>query len=53
MWQNVSGLNGDKNKAALIYAVAGLPDNFLIDRDGTIAGRNLRGQKLQDKLWNS
>ena len=49
-WENVSELNGGKNKAALIYGISGIPDNFLIDKDGTIIARNLRGEKLREKL---
>jgi peroxiredoxin len=49
-WKNVSELNGDKNKAALIYGISGIPDNFLIDKEGTIIARNLRGEKLREKL---
>lgn len=49
-WENVSDLNGDKNRAALIYGISGIPDNFLIDGKGTIIARGLRGQALQKKL---
>lgn len=49
-WVHVSELKGDKNTAALIYGVSGIPDNFLIDRNGTIVGRNLRGEELNDRL---
>ncbi|MCJ8208845.1 AhpC/TSA family protein [Mucilaginibacter sp. RS28] len=49
-WENVSDLRGDQNKAALIYGITGIPDNFLIDDKGTIIARNLRGQALDDKL---
>jgi peroxiredoxin len=49
-WENVSELNGDKNKAALIYGINGIPDNFLIDSGGIIIARNLRGDELAKKL---
>jgi peroxiredoxin len=49
-WVNVSELNGSKNTAALIYGISAIPDNFLIDRDGTIIGRNMRGEKLNERL---
>lgn len=49
-WIHVSELNGDKNTAGLIYGVNGIPDNFLIDKNGVIIGRNLRGEKLNKKL---
>jgi len=49
-WENVSDLRGDKNRAALIYGITGIPDNFLIDDKGTIIARNLHGEKLKEKL---
>jgi len=49
-WQNVSDLNGDKNKAALIYGINAYPTNFLIDEKGIIIAKNLRGDNLRKKL---
>ncbi len=49
-WQNVSDLKGDKNKAVLIYGVYYYPANFLINKDGVIIARDLRGKDLSDKL---
>jgi len=49
-WENVSDLRGDKNRAALIYGIMGIPDNFLINDKGIIIARNLRGEKLEEKL---
>ena len=49
-WQNVSELNGSYNKAALMYGIDGIPDNFLIDSSGTIIARNLRDDELEKKL---
>ena len=49
-WQNVSDLKGDKNKAALIYGVSYYPTNFLIDGNGIIVAKDLRGEALRDKL---
>lgn len=49
-WQHVSDLKGQTNKAALIYKVNGIPDNILIDRNGIIIGRNLRGENLNQKI---
>lgn len=49
-WTNVSDLKGDRCVPALIYGVSGIPDNFLIAKDGTILARNLHGQALMDKL---
>lgn len=49
-WQNVSDLKGDKNKAALIYGISYYPANFLIDRNGIIIAKDLRGDALRNKL---
>lgn len=48
-WLQVSDLSRD-NSASIIYGVNGIPDNFLIDKNGIIIGRNLRGEKLNEKL---
>jgi len=48
-WHHVSDLKR-KDIASLIYGVTGIPDNFLINTDGEIVGRNLRGNELNDKL---
>ncbi len=49
-WNQVSDLKGHDNSASLIYGINSIPDNFLIDRNGIIIGRNLRGEKLNEKL---
>lgn len=49
-WEHVSDLKGQKNEASLIYGINGIPDNFLIAENGEIIGRNLRGEKLNEKL---
>ncbi|GAB2565091.1 redoxin domain-containing protein [Spirosoma aerophilum] len=49
-WPQLSDLKGAFNKGALIYDVAGLPTNFLIDSTGKIIGRDLRRDKLKSKL---
>ena len=50
IWQNVSDLNGLQNLAALIYGVDAIPENFLIDENGIIIARYLRGDNLKEKL---
>ncbi|MCP9198854.1 AhpC/TSA family protein [Gramella sp. GC03-9] len=50
VWDHVSDLKGNENKAALIYGLNGIPDNFLIAENGKIVGRNLRGEELDKKL---
>lgn len=49
-WVHVSDLNGFDNPAAHDYAVRGIPSNFLLDKQGTIIARDLRGEALGRKL---
>jgi len=49
-WLQVSDLKGHNNSASLIYGINSIPDNFLIDKNGIIIGRNLRGEELNKKL---
>jgi len=49
-WIHVSDLKEQENEAALIYGVYSIPDNFLIDKNGILIGRKLRGEKLNEKL---
>ncbi|HON18979.1 MAG TPA: TlpA disulfide reductase family protein [Salinivirgaceae bacterium] len=43
---HVSDLQGWNSAAGRLYGVNSIPANFLIDKDGTILARNLRGQQL-------
>lgn len=49
-WENVSDLKGDQNSAALIYGVYSFPTNYLIDQNGIVIAKNLRGEDLKRKL---
>jgi len=49
-WTHVSDLNYFKNAAAKLYHIEAIPTNFLIDPNGVIIARNLRGQTLENKL---
>jgi len=49
-WQNVSDIRGTKNKAVLLYGVNRFPTNFLIDSNGIVIAKDLRGKQLDDKL---
>lgn len=49
-WTNVSDLQFWNNAAAQLYHVQGIPQNFLIDPNGKIIARNLRGAALDAKL---
>jgi alkyl hydroperoxide reductase subunit AhpC len=45
-WISVCDLLGDASPALGAYNVTRLPANFLIDRNGNIAGKNLVGEEL-------
>ena len=49
-WVQVSDLNGFDNLAAKDYAVQSIPSNFLIDSQGRIVAKNLRGEDLCSKV---
>lgn len=49
-WTHVSDLKFWSNSAALLYKVKGIPQNFLIDPQGKIVAKNLRGPDLEAKL---
>ncbi|WP_295939360.1 TlpA disulfide reductase family protein [uncultured Alistipes sp.] len=49
-WIHVSDLNRFDNIAAKDYAVQGIPSNFLIDSEGKIVAKNLRGEDLYKKV---
>jgi peroxiredoxin len=49
-WTQVSDLQFWKSKTADLYVVRAIPQNFLIDPDGKIVGKNLMGDDLSDKL---
>ncbi len=49
-WPQLSDLKGAYNQGAMIYNIPGMPSNFLIDTDGKIIGKDLRRDKLVDKL---
>ena len=50
-WENhVSDLKYWNSKFAGVYGVRSIPSNFLIDGDGIIVGKNLRGPALEQAL---
>ena len=51
MWKyHVSDLKGWQSEGASVYGVRSIPTNFLIDPDGIIVAKNLRGQMLHMEL---
>ena len=47
---HVSDLKGWNSEGARIYAVNAIPSNFLIDGEGIVIAKNLRGEALHIKL---
>lgn len=51
IWENhVSDLQAWNSKYATVYGVRSIPANFLIDGDGIIIGKSLRGPALQEAI---
>jgi peroxiredoxin len=49
-WTQVSDLKGWKDDVASLYGVKGIPINYLIDKNGIIVAKGLRGEELNNKL---
>lgn len=49
-WQHVSDLKGWKSDVVPLYAIQGIPQNYLLDKEGKIIASNLRGEALEAKL---
>jgi peroxiredoxin len=49
-WTHVSDLKYWNNEAAQAYGVQAIPQNYLLDPQGKIVGKNLHGQELENKL---
>lgn len=49
-WAQISDLRGWKNEVAQSYAVTSIPQTVLLDKEGRIVARNLRGPTLEAKL---
>ncbi|HEY0176150.1 MAG TPA: TlpA disulfide reductase family protein [Pedobacter sp.] len=49
-WIEVSDLKGRNNEVARAYGISAIPQNFLIDPNGIIIAKNLRGEALIEKL---
>ena len=51
LWENhVSDLKGWGSMPAKSYGVSGIPAQFLLDKEGKIIAKNLRGDELESKL---
>ncbi|MVT09847.1 TlpA disulfide reductase family protein [Chitinophaga tropicalis] len=49
-WTHVSDLKFWDNEVAKMYGIRGVPMNFLLDPDGKIVAKNLRGEELDKRL---
>lgn len=49
-WTQVSDLQGWKSETAAQYGIKFIPMNFLLDKDGKIIAKSLRGEELIRKL---
>lgn len=55
-WMHVSDVKGWSNEAAVLYSVRSIPANFLLNPEGVIVARDLRGEALPvelEKLLNA
>lgn len=49
-WHHVSDLKGWTNEVAQLYGVTSIPHTVLVDAEGKVIARNLRGAALEEKL---
>lgn len=49
-WTQVADLKGSDNEAAILYGVTSIPTNYLIDQEGKVVAKNLRGAELINTL---
>ncbi len=49
-WKQSIAPKGFKSDIALTYGISGIPENFIIDENGKIIAKTLRGDALENKL---
>lgn len=49
-WTQVSDLKGWSNEVGKMYGIRAIPQNLLLDPEGKILAKNLRGEALESKL---
>ena len=49
-WTQVSDLKFWENDAAVLYGIKAIPFNLLLDKEGKIIAKDLRGEELNKKL---
>lgn len=52
-WNHVSDLKFWDNEVAKAYGIQAIPQNYLLDKEGKIIGKDLRGDALQQFLKNT
>ena len=50
VWHHGSDLKGWQSEAAKLYGVSSIPNTFLLDKEGRIIAKGLRGPTLEQKL---
>lgn len=50
IWNHVSNLQGWKDPIAVQYKVQSIPATFILNKDGAIVAKNLRGEELKAKV---
>ena len=50
LWTQVSNLNFWNDPIARRYSIRAIPQSYLIDQEGTVIGKNLRGNDLEEKI---
>ena len=50
IWTHISDLQEWQSPVVSIYGIQGIPFNVLINPEGNIVAKNLRGPELQEKL---
>ena len=49
-WTQVSNLNFWNDPVARRYSIRSIPQSYLLDKNGLVMGKNLRGQELEDRI---
>ncbi len=49
-WSHVSDLKGWSNSAGKLYGVQSIPHSVILDANGVIVAKNLRGEELRNKV---
>ena len=50
IWSHVSDVKGWDNRVAKLYGVSSIPHTVLLDKEGVIIEKNLRGEELREKV---